>query len=957
MADRTYRLVRPRLEIVRPDGTIQGYTIESEVTGVGRKPGEHQIVVPNYFRSISRSHFEIRQELFNYLVVDLGSANGVFLNGERIDQPVELKDGDEVSIGREDLGEEIKIIFHYSLGEVLKKTEKVSDKTIEPISINLLPEPPEGMPYIKIRWLTGNDQYLPLHKEVTLLGRAETADLQFPPNLPYTSSRHAEIRRKQTGFVIVDLKSTNGTLLNGKLLVSETPASLHDGDIIRVGDEIFGVSIGINFYNPLENVPIDGFSPVEIAPTKLSKQVELTIGRNPHCNLVIESPNVSRLHARIEGVENNYWITDLNSLNGTVLNGQLITKAPLNDGDQIQIGSQLITFKDGELFQFDSFGMRLDVVALSKDVRTRHGPLRILDDIKMSVLPREFIAIVGGSGAGKSTLMNALNGADPADGEVILNGRDFYKDYELFRDQIGYVPQSDILHSKLSVERALDYATILRLPPDTSKDERENRISDVLETVNMNTDVIRQTRIKNLSGGQRKRISIAAELLADPKLLYLDEPTSGLDPGLEKKMMYTLRRMADQGRTVVLITHATANIVQVDHVAFLSQGKLVYFGPPQEALEFFEVEDFADIYERIEKNGEEWHQIFVDKKPQLYQRYVIDRQRSKKSATVRGSVQKIKFGVGKFLRQFTVLTRRGINIQASDLITLGLLVALYPFTALLQLMIASSDVLIGDPGILADPIRAAQILSESYAPLVDTRVFVFITGLEAVLIGMYVPSNELILERSVYLRERMVNLRVLPYLLSKLLMFSVFAFIQCVLYLLVLSLGVDLPEQGLYFSAPFELFITIFITMIASIGIGLFVSSLASSPEMAMYLLVMLLFFQFFFAGIIFDLREKPAQAFSYFTATHWSMVALGVTVDMEDIAESTIICNTLPDGPMTPQTGNDATQCFHYPEAAEDLLLHYDKENLLISWSVMIVMGMFFFMLTSLSLKRLDKT
>jgi hypothetical protein len=383
----------------------------------------------------------------------------------------------------------------------------------------------------------------------------------------------------------------------------------------------------------------------------------------------------------------------------------------------------------------------------------------------------------------------------------------------------------------------------------------------------------------------------------------------------------------------------------------------VYFGPPQEALEFFGVEEFADIYERIERHGEEWREIYTKKKPQLYQRYVLDRQKPEKLKPLIESAKKIKFGLGKFFRQLGVLTRRSLNIQAMDFVTLGLLAALYPFTALLQLLISSPDVLIGDPGIMADPIAAAKTILESYAPLADTRIFVFITGLEAVLIGMYVPSNELILERSVYLRERMVNLKILPYLLSKVLVFSLFAFVQCVLYLLVLSIGVDFPEQGLYFPAPIEMFITVFIAMVATIGIGLFVSSLAKSPEMAMYMLVMMLFFQFFFAGIIFDLRDKPAEPLSYLTTTRWSMIALGVTVDLENVAESTIICNTMEDNPGTPELGDEITNCIHYPEATDELLLSYDEENLLISWGVMATMGIVFLALTGVSIKRLDKT
>jgi ABC-type multidrug transport system ATPase subunit/pSer/pThr/pTyr-binding forkhead associated (FHA) protein len=957
MSDQTYFLRRPYLEIIWPDGKSEKFHIKSERTSCGRQTSDNQIIVPKSFSSVSRKHFEIIQKGADFKVVDLNSTNGVYLNGERIHESANLHDGDTITIGKMDKAEEIKVIFHYEAGGLIEQAVVTPQEIDIPLSMTVYSEPPLDKPYLKFRWLTGSDSYLCIEKDILLFGRDEEADIQFPGRMVFTSGKHFEIRRKPEGYAIVDLESTNGTLLNGIKLIPNTPARLHNGDVIRIGDEVFGASLGINFVDPRESSPLEGFSFAAQVETKEVKKTAFIIGRQKNCSLVIDSPNVSRRHALFEAKNGSFWITDLDSLNGTYLNGQRITKAEVQEGDQIGIGSHIFTLIDEQLIRYDSFGMRVDVLNLTKDIRTRHGPLRILDDISMSILPREFIAIVGGSGAGKTTLMNALIGSNPADGQVNLNGQDFYKEYDQFRDQIGYVPQTDILHTALTVEKALDYAALLRLPPDTSPNERERRITEVLETVSMNTETIRSTRIKNLSGGQRKRISIAAELLADPKLLYLDEPTSGLDPGLEKKMMHTLRHMADQGRTVVLITHATVNILQVDHVAFISQGRLVYFGPPQEALDFFEVEEFADIYERIERHGEEWREIFTKKKPQLYQRYVLDRQEPEKLKPIIESAKKIKFGLGKFFRQLGVLTRRSLNIQAMDFVTLGLLAALYPFTALLQLLISSPDVLIGDPGIMADPIAAAKTLLESYAPLADTRIFVFITGLEAVLIGMYVPSNELILERSVYLRERMVNLKILPYLLSKVLVFSLFAFVQCVLYLLVLSIGVDFPEQGLYFPAPIEMFITVFIAMVATIGIGLFVSSLAKSPEMAMYMLVMMLFFQFFFAGIIFDLRDKPAEPLSYFTTTRWSMIALGVTTDLENVAESTIICNTMEDNPQTPELGDEITSCIHYPEATEELLLSYEDDNLLISWGVMAAMGLVFLVLTGISIKRLDKT
>lgn len=957
MSDQTYLLQKAFLEIIWPDQRTEEYELENKRTSIGRQADGNQIVVPQNFSSVSRKHLEILQKGFTFLAVDLDSTNGVFVNEKRIDEPALLHNGDIITFGEKNKGQEIRMVFHLEAVDMAEYIAPISEEFTEPIQLPVLSEPPTKKPFLKFRWLTGADSYLSIEKESLLFGRSEKADIRFPARLIFTSGNHFKIQKIEDRFEIIDLNSTNGTLLNGKMLTPDSAVELHHGDIIRIGDDVFGVSIGINFYNPSEIQPLDGYTFQAEVPTQLYKETKITIGRQTNCDLVLDSPKVSRLHARIELEQGNFWITDLDSTNGTYLNGERITKEKIAEGDRVQIGSHVFTFHDQKLIQYDSYGMRVDVLNLTKEVQTRRGPLRILDDISMSILPREFIAVVGGSGAGKTTLMNALIGSNPAKGKVNLNGQDFYKEYDLFRDQIGYVPQTDILHAALTVEKALDYAALLRLPPDTSPDEREKRISEVLETVNMNSETLRSTRIKNLSGGQRKRISIAAELLADPKLLYLDEPTSGLDPGLEKKMMHTLRHMADQGRTVVLITHATVNILQVDHVAFISQGRLVYFGPPQEALDFFEVEEFADIYERIEKNGAEWREVFTEKKPTLFQRYVLDRQKPQALNEVIGRTKKNIFTLAKFFRQLVVLTRRSLNIQAMDLVTLGLLAALYPFTALLQLLISSSDVLVGNPGIVADPVAAAKTLAESYAPLIDTRVFVFITGLEAVLIGMYVPSNELILERSVYFRERMVNLKIVPYLLSKVVVFSFFAVIQCVLYLIVLSIGVDFPEQGLYFPAPIEMFITVLIAMIASIGIGLFVSSLAKSPEMAMYLLVMLLFFQFFFAGIIFDLRDKPAEPLSYLTTTRWSMIALGVSVDLESVAESTILCNTMEDDPRTPEIGDEFTNCTHYPEAREDLLLPYDDKNLLVSWGVMSAMGLLFLVFTGISIKRLDKT
>ena len=943
----TVYLKHTQLVIIWPDGREQKYSIVNDVTRIGR--GEpNELSIPQEYKSISRQHLEIRREGAQYFAIDPGSANGVFINGTKVDK-VQLNDNDEILIGAPEHGQELRLRFQLG-SEALLSAAKPADTDLSTLS--LATAAPSEVPHLNIRWPNGQTNFFAINKDITLVGRSLEADLRIPEGFSFVSSQHFELRRAGNDFTITDLNSTNGTLLNNHALTPDTPADLHDNAIIRIGDDSFGVSLGLTFFNPLEAaLPVQGYL-MTASATILEQEKPTTIGRLPENDIYLEAPDVSRHHAMLAKHGQTYTLRDLDSRNGTFVNEQLIHQSvELHDGDLIRIGSYLLTFQDGQVTPYQSNGMRMDVSGLSKVVNTRKGKLRILDNINLSVLPREFVAIVGGSGAGKTTLLNALVGIRPGDGQVQLNGHDFYEQYEHFRAQLGYVPQNDILHTSLTVEKALDYAARLRLPASISAGERSQRIAAVLETVSMNTETIRKTRISDLSGGQRKRVSIAAELLADPKLIYLDEATSGLDPGLEKKMMHTLRRMADEGRTVMLITHATDNIIQSDHVAFISQGKLVFFGPSQEALDFFEVEDFADIYEKIERSGEGWRQVFEHDKPEAFQNYV---QARKATAQVlpKQELPKVRFGLGNLIRQFIVLTQRSISVLFSDPVTLALMLLLLPLTGTLQLIIGSKEILTGDLSILANPVAAAKTLVENYAPFARTNTFVFVMGLEAVLTGLFVPSNDLVKERSIYLRERMVNLKVLPYLLSKAAIYSVFVVIQVVLYLLILSLGVDFPTHGLYTNGTLELFITLFLTMMAGITFGFIISAVSRNTEMAIYILTMMLFFQFFFAGTVFDLRGNAFEPMSYFTTTRWSLTALGVTIDMPKLVESTILCSDVPENPLDPSSATK-TVCENYPDAKDDLMLNYNDDMLLKAWGVLIGMSVLFLIMTGILLER----
>jgi ABC-type multidrug transport system ATPase subunit/predicted component of type VI protein secretion system len=940
--------LRPaHLEINWPDGRQETFTLEQTVTLIGRGE-ENDLVIPVGYNSISRQHIEIQKKTLGvYLLKDLGSTNGVVVNGIQVEQ-VQLSDQDEFVIGLPEEDQEIQFRFH--LGTEAQ-FQYPSGGQIQAAPESNREEDFAGLPHIRVRWPNGQTNSYEIRGEETLIGRSPEASVQIPAAYSFVSARHFSIQRAGTSFTIVDLGSTNGTLLNNQPLTPNSPANLSHNAIIRIGDDELGVSLGMTFFNPQAGArPIQGYVAADPA-RPVAADSPITIGRLPNNEVVLDAPDVSRRHAQIWQREGKNYLKDLGSRNGTFVNQQRIGEIELFEGDLIEIGDFLLTFQDGEVTPYQSSGMRLDINDLTVEIEDRRGKFKILDSIDLSVLPREFIAIVGGSGAGKTTLLNALIGLRPGTGQVQLNGHDFYEEFEHFRHQMGYVPQSDILHTSLTVEKALDYTARLRLPKSVSPEERARRISAVLETVSMNSPITRKNQIGRLSGGQRKRVSIAAELIADPKLIYLDEATSGLDPGLEKKMMHTLRKMADEGRTVMLITHATNNIVQTDHVAFISQGKLVFFGPSQEALEFFEVEDFADIYVKIQNQGETWRQTYEQEKPELHQRYVQSRKQNAQ-ALPRRELPSKKFSFADMLRQFLVLTQRSISVLFSDPVTLALMLLLLPLTGVLQLIIGSREILTGNPAILADPVQAASALTASYTPFPRMNTFIFVMGLEAVLTGLFVPSNDLVKERSIFLRERMVNLRVLPYLLSKATIYSLFVLIQVALYLLILSLGVNFPQDGLYFNGTLEIFITLFLTMMAGITFGFIISTVSRSTEMAIYMLTMMLFFQFFFAGTVFDLRGNTFEPLSYLTTTRWSLNALGVSVDFTEIVETTILCSEVPENPLDPASALE-TVCEPYPEAVDDLMLDYKDEMLLRSWGVLAGMSVLFLTVTGVLLGR----
>ncbi len=386
---------------------------------------------------------------------------------------------------------------------------------------------------------------------------------------PIVSVQHAQIVRDGDAYVLVHPHPTRGQTLNGLWYQGQHiqgnqqfRKQLLPGDVFRIGDE-YGTLITLTYDAGIET-SLDTL--LELPPIPLNGE-KVTIGRTPENAVVLNHPQVSARHALLEKVAGGYRLSDQNSTNHVYVNGEHISQRDLQTGDEIRIGPYRLTYSGTELRQYDESGhIRIEARHLKK---TGNNHVILLNDISLVIPPRSFVALVGGSGAGKSTLMDALNGLRPAQaGMVLYNNLDYYRNLAAFNTQLGYVPQDDIVHRDLTVEHALYYAARLRLPSDFTREQIQWRINEVLADVEMTER--RHLLVSKLSGGQRKRVSIALELLANPSVFFLDEPTSGLDPGLDRKMMTLLRRLADRGRTIILVTHATNNINSCDYVCFLA---------------------------------------------------------------------------------------------------------------------------------------------------------------------------------------------------------------------------------------------------------------------------------------------------------------------------------------------------------------------------------------------------
>ena len=751
---------------------------------------------------------------------------------------------------------------------------------------------------------------------VWTVGRSGESDIQL--DNPRISRVHAVLEPTEAGWVLSN-RSSNGMYVQGarveQVLIAQAPVtvvlgSVSSGQVVEFdpGDQGGSVSIGqaTTSVAPLPPLPAPetglggpaseaGTETAEIAvpalpmdelglgaptgghststriPTAVHAidQGSISIGRAPGNTVVLHDLLVSRRHAVLRRTGAGWELIDNHSANGTYVNGTRITRALIGPTDIVGIGHQLLHLSGERLVEYVDTG-DISYEAANLHVETAKGKV-LLDDVSFVLPQRSLLAVVGPSGAGKSTLLGALTGFRPATtGTVRYDDRDLYDNYPELRHRIGFVPQDDILHTPLTVRRALNYAARLRFPQDVTATERHQRITEVLTELGLASQA--DQRIDSLSGGQRKRTSVALELLTKPSLLFLDEPTSGLDPGYEKSVMQTLRTLANDGRSVVLVTHNIAHLNMCDRLLVLAPGgRLAYFGPPQQALAYFGCTDFADLFILLENDTTtDWTTRYTNSP--LHAAFTPTPTPTNHHPTHTPTTKPKPKAQQSPPAQFAILARRYLAVIAADrqytlfLLALPLLLSLFTYAVP------------GDAGLSLT--KAIEKVSTQPGQLL---VLLIIGG---VLMGCASSIREIVKEQAIYRREHGIGVSSGAYLASKL---AVLGAITSAQGLILGLLGVAFlppPDQSVVIPWPrIEIALAVIAATLVSMILGLLISALIGNADRAMPLLVLVVMAQLVLCGGMFAVKDRiPLEQLAWFSPSRWAYAMAASTVDLNDL-------------------------------------------------------------------------
>ncbi len=730
-------------------------------------------------------------------------------------------------------------------------------------------------------------------KETVRLGRgpvhggtgAVSNDIAIPNEIAFVSRAHCTFYQSEGHWFIFDDNSANGLNFNGVKIFSQM---MSDGDKYYIGKSVEErLVIAFSYGEAGAAEPIDKFA--------LNPNGKYVIGRDASCNLVLVHPSVSRWHCIITGINGEYYAEDNNSTNGMILNGvQLRGRMKLNQMDKITIADTTLIYTDGMLYkQTLKSGVSVSVRNIYKKVKTKRGEKFITNGVNLNIEPGEFVAIVGGSGAGKTTLLNCISGmAEFSAGDIFINGESIKTNERSLRSLMGYVPQNDIVYDNLTLERMLMYSAKLRMPVDTTAAEIQDKIDETLELVEL-TDH-RTTMISRLSGGQKKRASIAVELLASPRLFFLDEPSSGLDPGTEKHLMQMLKKLSETGKTVIMVTHTVQNINVCDRLICMGNGGyLCYSGDPKGALEFFGKEDMIDIYDDLNENSKA-----------VSERFNAEEEKRRPGGN-EGFEEKIvpkaryAFVPRKFFKQFFVMTARYAEIILNSRSRLLMLILMpIALTFLVCIAFQADGNIYNYLGLAVDRDCLPFLVAG------DTMKLLFAFSCAAFWIGIFNSVQEISKERNIFEREKFTGVRAVPYVLSKFVIIGFICLIQSIIMQLLFNFfsnttatvdgnidsvtaqAIHMNEKGIVFSSlPMELFFTTFFCVMSAMCLGLLISS-AASNDLALILCPVFLLPQILFSGVASTL-SGITETISKIVPCRWACIAYFASSALNDMYES----------------------------------------------------------------------
>lgn len=741
-------------------------------------------------------------------------------------------------------------------------------------------------------------------KKELLMGRDEKqCDVVIPDNI--ISRTHGIFLLEGERTFYKDQDSRNGTFLGNadqkRLLDSkEGYVELFDKSVLRIG----------NIHEPDKMILIlFRVSPEkEVWEKEFLGNTTVHIGRQKENDIVLGHPGVARLHCIVKREHERYVLYDNNSGNGTMVNGENISvPTVLRDKDVIQILDYQLFFSEEYIYYKTTVkGISLRVDNVNKHVGFGKKKKQILKDVNCEIRANEFVAIIGGSGAGKTTLMNAISGFEPEfDGKIYCNDIDMIVQFQNLKNIIGFVPQQDIIYENLTLRKMLYYAAKMRMPEDTKREEIIQRIQEVLEMVDLQSH--QNTYIRKLSGGQKKRASIAVELLADPKLFFLDEPTSGLDPGTEKSLMLTLNSLAkEHNKTIVMVTHTTQNLHLCDKIIFMGPGgRLCFCGNVKEVKEFYKTDDLVNIYNMIAENPEIWERRFAE----------YNSVRTEPNSN-RGKSDIVRPRKVSAFRQFRIMAQRYAELIWNDKPRLLILLLQPLLIALLLSVVADKNI---------------------FKIYESTKSMLFALSCSGIWIGLFNSIQEICKERVILKREYMANLKLPGYIMSKFVLQSLLGMIQSVILTYVFLAIVGKDKNGIFLhSFKLEILCTVWFTILASVSIGFIISSIVRSGDKAMAVAPFVLIVQLLFSGILFSLKGI-GEKISYFTVSRWSVEALGSIAKLNRLD-----LKLQKDFPML--------------EHEAEAFFEASKVHLLHSWGILMIMTALFTVCSMVLLRNISK-